>query len=61
VTLGVFLRRGITPAEAGAYWAAQVVGAILAAALIKAMAGFGDVEDQTGGLGMSTWGDAICA
>jgi aquaporin Z len=50
VTLGVFRRRGITPAEAGAYWAAHVVGAILAAALIKAMTGFGDVEDQTGGL-----------
>jgi aquaporin Z len=61
VTLGVLLRRGITSAEAGAYWAAQVVGAILAAALINAMTGFGNVEDRTGGLGTNNWGEAISA
>jgi aquaporin Z len=35
VTLGVLLRKGISVTEAAYYWAAQVVGAIVGAALLK--------------------------
>jgi aquaporin Z len=60
VTLGVLLRRGITVAEAVAYWAAQVVGAFLAAAVLKLMTSdFGKVTDQTGALGTNDWGATI--
>lgn len=60
VTLGVLLRKGITPAEAGGYWVAQVVGAIVAAAVLKLMvSGFGGVVDQTKGLGTNDYGKAI--
>ena len=34
VTLGLLLTRRISPAEAARYWIAQVVGAIVAAALL---------------------------
>jgi aquaporin Z len=61
VTLGVLMRGGITITEAGYYWAAQVVGAIVGAGLIKALTGFGDVEDQTGTLGSNDWGATISA
>src|SRR6188472_2971264 len=37
VTLGVLLRKGITTTEAVYYWIAQLVGAILGAALLKLM------------------------
>jgi aquaporin Z len=56
VTLGVLLRRGITAAEAGAYVVAQLLGAIVGAALIKLVLGVGDVTDQTGALGTNGWG-----
>lgn len=48
VTLGVLLRKGITVREAVAYWIAQVVGAIVAAALLKLMvSGVGGAKDET--------------
>ncbi|WP_076261931.1 aquaporin [Intrasporangium flavum] len=60
VTLGILLRKGITTAEAGYYWVAQLVGAVVAAALIKLMvSGFGGVTDQTGALGTNNWGPTI--
>lgn len=60
VTLGVLLRRGISAPEAAAYVAAQVVGAVLAAAMLKLMTSeFGGVADQTGTLGSNAWGDRV--
>jgi aquaporin Z len=60
VTLGVLLRRGITPVEAGMFWAAQVAGAIAAGAMLKLMtSSFGEVTDQTGALGSNDWGKSI--
>ena len=60
VTLGVLLNRGMTAAEAGAYWVAQLAGGIAGAALLKALtSGFGDVTDQTGSLGANDWGPSI--
>lgn len=62
VTLGVFLRKGITVTEAAYYWVAQVVGAIVAAALLKLLvSGFGGAADKTGGLGTNDWGKTISA
>lgn len=61
VTLGVLMRGGITPTEAGVYWGSQFVGAILGAALIKGLTGFGDAIDQTGALGTNDWGTNISA
>jgi len=60
VTLGVLIRKGITAREAVAYWIAQVVGAFLAAAVLKVMtSSFGKVTDQTGALGSNDWGKTI--
>ncbi len=60
VTLGVLMRKGITGAEAVAYWVAQVVGAVIGAALLKLLvSGFGGATDETGGLGTNDWGDSI--
>ena len=60
VTLGVLLRRGITPSEAAMFWAAQVAGAIAAGAMLKLMtSSFGKVTDQTGALGTNDWGKSI--
>ncbi len=60
VTLGVLLRKGITGGEAVAYWIAQVLGAIVAAALLKLMvSGFGGVTDQTGALGTNDYGKTV--
>lgn len=62
VTLGVLLNKGITITEAVYYWVAQLVGAIVAAALLKLMvSGFGGVTDQTGALGTNDWGKTISA
>ncbi|MDN5779191.1 MAG: aquaporin [Humibacillus sp.] len=62
VTLGVLLNKGITLTEAVYYWVAQLVGAIVAAGLIKLLvSGFGGVTDQTGGLGTNDWGKTISA
>jgi aquaporin Z len=60
VTLGVLIRRGITPREAGAYWIAQFGGGIAGGALLKLMTStFGKVTDQTGALGTNDWGKTI--
>lgn len=57
VTVGVLLNKGITPAEAGGYVAAQVGGGILAGLLLKllTLSGFGGIQDQTGALGTNNW------
>lgn len=60
VTLGVLLRRGISPTEAGVYWVAQLAGGIAGGALLKIMTSqFGKVTDQTNALGTNDWGKAI--
>lgn len=59
VTLGVFLNKGITAAEAGAYVVAQVVGAIIAGGVLKFLVSSGGVTDQTGGLGTNAYGKTI--
>src|ERR1700710_1418400 len=60
VTLGVLLRKGITPVEAVAYWVAQFIGGIAGASLLKLMtSNFGKVTDQTGALGTNDWGKSI--
>jgi aquaporin Z len=60
VTLGVLLRKGITGGEAVAYWIAQVLGAIVAAAVLTLMvSGFGGVTDQTGALGTNDYGKTV--
>jgi aquaporin Z len=57
VTLGVLLRGGVPPPEAGVYWVAQFAGGIAGGALLKLMtSSFGKVTDQTGGLGTDDWG-----
>jgi aquaporin Z len=62
VTLGVLLSRGMTAREAGGYWVAQFLGAILGAALLKLLtSGFGGVTDQTGSLGANNYGANISA
>src|ERR1700753_3944920 len=37
VTLGVLIRRGITPVEAGAYWVAQIAGGSARGAVLQLM------------------------
>jgi len=59
VTLGVLLNRGISAAEAGAYVAAQVLGAALAGGMLKLMVTAGGVRDQTGALGTNAWGTTV--
>lgn len=60
VTLGVLLRKGITVSEAVAYWVAQILGAIVAAAVLKLMVtGFGGAKDETGGLGTNDYGKNV--
>jgi aquaporin Z len=62
VTLGVLLAGGMTAAEAGLYWVAQVAGGIAGAALLALLTSeFGGVTDQTGTLGANDWGAAITA
>ena len=56
VTLGVLIAKGITLVEAGIYWAAQFLGAIAGAALLKAVASYGEVIDRTRGFGTNNWG-----
>jgi len=51
VTLGLALRRRISPGEAGAYWAAQIVGGIIAAGVILLIA-----KGQPGGYSASSSG-----
>jgi aquaporin Z len=60
VTLAVLLSRGMTAVEAGWYWAAQLAGGIVGAALLALLtSGFGDVNDQTGALGANDYGVTI--
>ena len=60
VTLAVLLSRGMTALEAAWYWAAQVAGGIVGAALLALLtSGFGDVTDQTGALGANDYGATI--
>lgn len=60
VTLGVLLRKGITPQRAAVYWVAQFLGGLAGAALLKLLTSdFGDVKDQTPGLGSNDWGTSI--
>jgi aquaporin Z len=60
VTLGVLLSRGMTVAEAAAFWVAQLAGAIAGAALLKALTTrWGGVTDETGSLGANNWGAHI--
>ena len=56
VTLGVLGARGIAPAEAGAFVAAQCVGAIAAGGLLRFMVTVGRVPDRTHALGTNSWG-----
>src|SRR3954470_12033977 len=59
VTLGLLLARRISPREAGGYWIGQVLGAVAAAAVLKALVSWGGVKDQTGALGTNSWGKTI--
>ena len=62
VTLGLLLRRGITPTEAVYYWISQLIGAILGASLLKLLVSdFGGATDKTGALGTNNWGEHISA
>lgn len=51
VTLAMVIARRQPLAEAVGYWAAQVVGAVLGAAVLKILVSAGGVTDQTGSLG----------
>jgi aquaporin Z len=59
VTLGVLIRGGISTREAAGYWLAQVVGAVVAALLLKLMTTAGDVFDNTESLGVNDWGESV--
>lgn len=59
VTLGVLLTRGISVGDAVRYVAAQLVGAIVAGALLLLLVEAGDVTDQTGALGSNGWGTTV--
>ena len=60
VTLGVLLSRGMTAAEAGAYWVVQFAGGIAGAAVLQLLtSSFGDVTDETGALGSNNYGVTV--
>jgi len=59
VTLGLLLGRRIGPRDAAGYAGAQLIGAIVAGALLKAMVTWGDIQDQTGALGTNSWGKTV--
>jgi hypothetical protein len=60
VTLGLLMRKGITMREAVTYWIAQVIGGIVADALLKLMvSGFGGATDETGALGTNEYGKTV--
>jgi aquaporin Z len=60
VTLGVLLSRGMTAAEAGAYWVVQFAGGIAGAAVLQLLtSSFGDVNDETGALGANDYGVTV--
>jgi aquaporin Z len=60
VTLGVLLSKGMTAAEAGAYWVVQFAGGIAGAAVLQLLtSSFGDVTDETGALGANDYGVTV--
>jgi aquaporin Z len=59
VTLGVLLTRGISARDAAAYVVAQILGAIVAAGLLRLLVEAGDVTDRTGALGSNGWGATV--
>jgi aquaporin Z len=60
VTLGVLLSKGMTAAEAGAYWVVQFAGGIAGAAVLQLLtSSFGEVTDQTGALGANDYGVTV--
>lgn len=59
VTLGILLHKGIRAGEAGAYIAAQLLGAILAGGLLRWFTLYGGVADQSGGLGTNGYGTTV--
>jgi aquaporin Z len=58
VTLGFFLARQVTVVQAGIYWAAQIVGAVVGGLLLYILTEGGDL-DQTGVFAANGWGDEI--
>ncbi|MGB7980043.1 MAG: aquaporin [Candidatus Nanopelagicales bacterium] len=55
VTLGVFLAKRMSAAEAGLYVAAQFAGAIVGGAVLKLFVSSFGVTDRTGGLGTNSY------
>ncbi len=55
VTLGVFLAKRMSAAEAGMYVVAQFAGAIVGGAVLKLFVSSFGVTDQTGGLGTNSY------
>ena len=58
VTLSFFLTRKITLVQAGYYWVAQVVGALLGGLLLFIISDAGDL-DKTGNFASNGWGDKL--
>ena len=58
VTLSFFITRKITLVQAGYYWVAQVVGALLGGLLLFIISDAGDL-DKTGVFASNGWGDTI--
>lgn len=59
VTLAFVMTRKVSLVQAGYYWAAQLIGAIVGGFLIYAIADWGDI-DKTGGIfAANGWGDEI--
>jgi len=57
VTLGFFVARRISPADAAGYWVAQIVGAIVGAAILRVMfSGAPGYSTKTTGLGANGYG-----
>jgi aquaporin Z len=59
VTIGLLLARKITLTDAIGYWIAQILGAVLGAAVLKYLTTGGGVTDQTGALGSNGYGTTI--
>jgi len=59
VTLGMLLSGRIGQRQAAGYWAAQIFGAAVAAALLWGLVKWCGIQDQTGSLGTNSWGSHI--
>ena len=59
VTLGVLLAGRMGARDAALYAGAQILGGALGAAGLALLTTFGQVVDQTGGLGTNSWGRTI--